>query len=108
LEQLLEHVDGAALDGVIAVQPGIAAVDHDVAVAGGANERYRWLELAGELRDIARANGGTFELRDAPSAALAALDRPDAEIAGLDLMRAIQQQLDPHGVFARGRFVGGL
>ncbi len=30
------------------------------------------------------------------------------EIGGLDVMRTIKQQLDPSGVFASGRFVGGI
>ena len=104
--QLLERAHarlGERWQGETWVQPGLAEIDFlpdEGSAPGNA--------LAADLRRIAQAARGTLAWRNAPGAALAAFDPFGASAPGLDLMRAIRQQLDPRGVFATGRFHGGL
>lgn len=74
------------------IQPSLATIDAELGELSG---------LAA-LRHELEAAGARVLVRNAPSSSLAGTDLA-AEPPGLDLMRALQQQLDPQGVFARGR-----
>jgi glycolate oxidase FAD binding subunit len=100
----LDEIDGAAIDGAMVVEPGVAEWNHHVAVVG-ARDPNAWLACAGKLGELALAHAGTFELRNAPSSSVAAVGN---ELVGLDLMRDLKRALDPNGVFATGRFAGGI
>jgi glycolate oxidase FAD binding subunit len=106
LDLLLYYADLACLEGPIVIQPGVAELNH-VASIQWAKGLDGWVACANEMRVRAVANGGTFALRDAPSA-LASFDPVLNDDVGLDLMRDLKRALDPNGVFASGRFVGGI
>ena len=53
------------------------------------------------------AFGGTVVVRDAPTEVKAAVD-VWGPVRGLDLMRRVKDQFDPHRVLSPGRFVGGI
>ena len=86
-----------------AVQPGIATVS--LQLCGSVTQlatRTRW------LRDQLKRIGADVALLNAPSSELAYIDPLGDEPIGLDLMRDLKHALDPNGVFASGRFVGGM
>jgi len=103
LREALDALDSAGCDGETLVQPGVVEIDHFPRDAHDGRA-----ELVAPLRRIAGAHGGSLEYRNAPRSALVGLDPSGEPAAGLDLMRAIQKKLDPDGVFATGRFHGGL
>ena len=88
--------------------PGVATVD----VQLGAVEDGAEAAIAGLVRELrrnlARIPSVRVALRNAPSAALAESEPFGEAPRGLELMRALQDKLDPGGVFAAGRFQGGL
>jgi glycolate oxidase FAD binding subunit len=59
------------------------------------------------LRSAARRAGGHAVVLTAPPAVRERVDLW-GPVAGLDLMRRVKQQFDPGGVFAAGRFAGGI
>ena len=64
--------------------------------------------LVAALRESAVHGGGYLVVEAAPTAWKAALDVWGPPGAGFDLMKGVKAVFDPHGLFARGRFVGGL
>jgi glycolate oxidase FAD binding subunit len=92
-----------ASDGSLSLQPGVAQIDVEVRCAPD-----RLAQLATATRGALAKHGATLELHDAPRGALLGLDPFGEPSPGLELMRALQRQLDPHGVFRTGRFHGGL
>jgi glycolate oxidase FAD binding subunit len=88
-------------------EPGISEVA--VLLRPGAFESARALgERAAALRRALAALDARLELRDAPAGALEELDPFGDPPAGLEIMRRLQERLDPGRVFARGRFAAGL
>ena len=61
----------------------------------------------GRLREAAPTFGGTVVVLDAPAEVKVALD-VWGPVRGLDLMRRVKDQFDPHRVLSPGRFVGGI
>ncbi|MEN3361145.1 MAG: glycolate oxidase binding subunit [Mycobacteriales bacterium] len=113
----------AALSGVPAVLAAAAAARdrHGVAVAvrgsAGAGVLYAGLPAAtglaaviavlADLRAATATAGGHAVVLTAPAPIRDAVDLW-GPIAGLDLMRRMKLQFDPHARFAPGRFVGGI
>jgi glycolate oxidase FAD binding subunit len=69
----------------------------------------------GEFRsalDLARKAGSslsaTFVVESAPAHAKRTLDVWGAAPAGLEIMKRLKARFDPLGIFAPGRFVGGI
>jgi len=89
----------------VAIQPGEARIEcalpRDLDAASCAS-------FARAIRDLAQRHGATAHLRNAPIAALANFNAFADETVGVALMQDLRSRLDPQGVFARGRFVGGL
>jgi hypothetical protein len=81
------------------MQPGLAEIEVDLSGVAPETLSHFLSETGPELAD----HGISIALRNAPSAVLATHEPFGPDLVGLDLMRAIKQQLDPHGVFARGR-----
>ena len=96
----------ARVTGRFSLQPGIAELD--VELAGGLPDAGALATFVRSLRATLAKHGATAALRNAPRAALVELDPFGEQAVGLDLMRSIQRSLDPEGVFATGRFHGGL
>lgn len=88
----------------LAAQPGVAELDYALGAIAPAALR----DLVASARKSLAAEGATLSVRDAPREALVGLDPFGEPAPGLELMRAIQRRLDPDGVFATGRFHGGL
>lgn len=103
--ELIALVDRRRPGTRVVVHPLDARIEFGLRDAGDPHELA---VLARDARKVARAHGGSLHLRNAPIATLHALDPFGEEIVGLELMRELQQRLDPGGVFARGRFAGGL
>jgi glycolate oxidase FAD binding subunit len=85
------------------VQPGLATVSlqlhfdvKDLAT------HTRW------TRDQLKRIGANVALLNAPSSELAYIDPLGDDVIGVELMRDLKRALDPNGVFASGRFVGGI
>jgi len=91
-------------DGELSVQPGVVEIEHRPHAPAGDGGAA----LANELRARALELHGTLAWRNAPRSAIVGFDPFGAPAHGLDLMRRIQRKLDPAGVFATGRFHGGL
>ncbi len=105
LRDELELLDAATWPRRVAVQPLEARID--VGLSPHATpEQLR--EFTRRARAAAQRHGGSAHLRNAPLSALDGLDPFADEITGLELMRELKRMLDPGGVFARGRFAGGL
>jgi glycolate oxidase FAD binding subunit len=104
LGRALAAIDGAAAAaGANAHTRGSAGVGTlDVVLDGGDP-----VAALGELREAAPAFGGTVVVRDAPTEVKAAVD-VWGPVRGLDLMRRVKDQFDPHRVLSPGRFVGGI
>ena len=104
LGRALAAVDGAAAAvGAKARTRGSAAVGTlEVALDGGDPAA-----VVGRLRDAAPAFGGTVVVLDALPEVKAALD-VWGPVRGLDLMRRVKDQFDPHRVLSPGRFVGRI
>jgi glycolate oxidase FAD binding subunit len=96
----------ARIAGRFVLQPGIAELD--VEVASGCSESATLATFVRSLRATLAKHSATVALRNAPRTALVELDPFGERAPGLELMRAIQRNLDPDGVFATGRFHGGL
>jgi glycolate oxidase FAD binding subunit len=96
----------AAPSSTLHVQPGIAEID--VGLRSGFGDAQALAAFVRSLRATLAKHQASVTLRDAPRAALVELDPFGSPAAGLELMRAIQHRLDPVGVFATGRFHGGL
>jgi hypothetical protein len=93
--EALGALDLASLRWRRRIEPGVAVLEAELGEALHSN--------AGEVREIAAAlerRGFEVEPRNAPGAFGGELG---SSMPGLDLMRALKDQLDPHGVFARGR-----
>jgi glycolate oxidase FAD binding subunit len=103
--ELLRALDERGLERRVVFQPFEARFE---CAAPADIEAGELAELAKHARAIALRHGGALHVRNAPLAALAGLDPFADDVAGLDLMRELKRKLDPGGVFARGRFVGGL
>ncbi len=95
-----------APNSTFSVQPGIAEID--VELTSGLEDAQALASFTRSLRATLSKHQASVALRDAPRAALVELDPFGSSAEGLGLMRAIQQRLDPFGVFATGRFHGGL
>jgi glycolate oxidase FAD binding subunit len=106
LAVLLQTLQSARLAPRALVQPGVAAIE--VELAAEPLDSDSLARIAANLRTALARHEASLSLRNAPRAALAALDPFGASAPGLELMRAIQRQLDPSGVFRTGRFHGGL
>jgi glycolate oxidase FAD binding subunit len=65
-------------------------------------------DLVARLRPESERRGGTCVVHRADAAAAAGLDRWGDPGEGLALMRGLKAAFDPAGIFAPGRFVGGL
>ena len=104
LGRALTAIDGAAAAaGANAHTRGSAGVGTlDVALDGGDP-----LAVVSRLREAAPAFGGTVVVRDAPTEVKGAVD-VWGPVRGLDLMRRVKDQFDPHRVLSPGRFVGGI
>jgi glycolate oxidase FAD binding subunit len=104
LGRALAAIDGAAAAvGVQARTRGSAAVGTlEVALDGGDGDA-----VVGRLREAAPSFGGTVVVLDAPNEVKAVLD-VWGPVRGLDLMRRVKDQFDPHRVLSPGRFVGGI
>ncbi|GAB3459442.1 FAD-binding oxidoreductase [Streptomonospora sediminis] len=63
--------------------------------------------VAARVRAGAGSETGLTIARSSPALAGADLDRW-GEVPGLELMRAVKQRFDPHGLLAPGRFAGGI
>jgi len=96
----------ARVAGAFSLQPGIAELD--VELAAGLSEASALAAFLRSLRATLARHGASLALRNAPRTALVELDPFGDPASGLDLMRSIQRCLDPEGVFATGRFHGGL
>jgi glycolate oxidase FAD binding subunit len=96
----------ARVTGRFSLQPGITELD--VELSGGLPDAGALATFVRSLRATLAKHGATAALRNAPRAALIELDPFGERTVGLDLMRSIQRSLDPEGVFATGRFHGGL
>ncbi|HEY7173367.1 MAG TPA: FAD-binding oxidoreductase [Micromonosporaceae bacterium] len=59
------------------------------------------------MRTTMIARGGSCVVLNAPAAVREAID-VWGEVGGLDLMRSVKRQFDPHDRLAPGRFVGGI
>jgi glycolate oxidase FAD binding subunit len=91
------------------VQPGIGTIDVTLPI---------WIDVTAQppsplalvtaLRAATRPFNANVAYRNAPSEALAKFGPFGDDVIGVDLMRDIKRKLDPNGVFARGRFVGGI
>lgn len=103
---VLEALANARIDHAVALQPGIAELE--VELRSNVGDAQALAKLAGALRKALVREHATLALRDAPRGALVELDPFGAPAAGLELMRTIQRNLDPDGVFSTGRFAGGL
>ncbi len=103
--ELVRALDDRGLERRVVFQPFEARFD---CAAPAETDAGQLAELAKHARAIALRHGGALHVRNAPLAALAGLDPFADDVAGLDLMRELKHKLDPGGVFARGRFVGGL
>jgi glycolate oxidase FAD binding subunit len=104
LGRTLATIDGAAAAaGADARTRGSAAVGtFEIAVAGGDPAA-----VVGRLRDAAPTFGGAVVVLDAPAEVKAALD-VWGPVRGLDLMRRVKDQFDPHRTLSPGRFVGRI
>ncbi|MBM3987538.1 MAG: FAD-binding oxidoreductase [Planctomycetes bacterium] len=96
----------ARVAGAFSLQPGIAELD--VELASGLSDAGALATFLRSLRATLARHGASVALRNAPRTALVELDSFGDPAPGLDLMRSIQRSLDPEGVFATGRFHGGL
>jgi glycolate oxidase FAD binding subunit len=67
-------------------------------------------DVAGALAAVRERLAGTGGSAVAVTAPSSTLDQLDVwgPVAGLELMRRVKAQFDPHGRFAAGRFVGGM
>jgi len=92
--------------GRFSLQPGIA--EFDIELAQGFGDASNLASFVRSLRATLSKHGASVALRNAPRAGLVELDPFGDSAVGLDLMRSIQRNLDPDGVFATGRFHGGL
>ncbi len=104
-EALARALDARGISRRVSIQPGQAELDVELHEHGDAGTTA---ELVAAVRSELRALGATLAVRNAPRNALVALDPFGDASPGLDLMRAVQRKLDPDGVFATGRFHGGL
>jgi glycolate oxidase FAD binding subunit len=101
-----------ALDGARSIARSVRAHAH----AGVGVARVRLDEpepeqlpgLVATLREAAVRRGGYLVVEAAPAIWKTALDVWGPPGAGFDLMKGVKAVFDPHGLFARGRFVGGL
>ncbi len=111
LAVLLEAVDDAsATVGLPLDVRGSAAVGTLTVGLGGSGHGSDPAQVAAvlaALRGAADRFGGAVVVRDAPAAVRAAVD-VWGPVRGLDLMRRVKDRLDPTGVLAPGRFVGGI
>lgn len=105
LSDVLELISDAAWPRHVAVQPLEARIDLGLPLHV-APALLR--DFARRARAVATRHGGSAHVRNAPLEALSGLDPFADELPGLELMRELRSQLDPRGVFARGRFAGGL
>jgi glycolate oxidase FAD binding subunit len=103
---VLEALANARIDHGVALQPGIAELD--VELRSNVGDAQALAKLGGALRKVLARENVSLALRDAPRGALVEFDPFGAPPAGLGLMRTIQRNLDPDGVFSTGRFAGGL
>lgn len=103
--ELVRALDERGLERRFVFQPFEARLDIGLPAAMDAAEMN---ELARSARAIALRHGGALHVRNAPLAALNGLDPFADDVPGLELMRELERKLDPGGVFARGRFAGGL
>jgi glycolate oxidase FAD binding subunit len=100
---------------------GVTAQLHDVALhlRGSAGTGVLYAGLPGDtdpgsvigvvsdLRAATRAGAGHCVVLTAPAAVRSRVD-VWGHVDGLDLMRRVKEQFDPHGILAPGRFVGGI
>jgi glycolate oxidase FAD binding subunit len=103
--ELVRALDDRSLERRLVFQPFEARLDIGLPSAMDPTQLAEFARLA---RNIATRHGGALHVRNAPLAALSGLDPFGDDVAGLELMRELRAKLDPGGVFARGRFVGGL
>ncbi|MCY3001942.1 MAG: FAD-binding oxidoreductase [Planctomycetota bacterium] len=103
---VLEALANARIEHGVALQPGIAEML--VELRSNVGDAQALSRLAGVLRNALARDNVSLAMRDAPRGALVELDPFGAPPAGLELMRTIQRNLDPDGVFSTGRFAGGL
>jgi glycolate oxidase FAD binding subunit len=64
-------------------------------------------DVVAALRTTMIARGGSCVVLDAPPAIRETVDMW-GDVGGIDLMRAVKHQFDPHDRLAPGRFVGGI
>lgn len=76
-----------------------------VTVAPAAPDRVA--RVVEQARRLAVEVGGSLIVRSAPREVKEVVD-VWAEVPGLELMRRLKQQFDPHGTLSPGRFAGGL
>ncbi|MCW5889428.1 MAG: hypothetical protein KIT14_02635 [bacterium] len=103
---VLGEVETAARAGGTAVRCLAHAASGVVRVAVARAEHVA--PLVARLRPAAERRGGTCVVHRAEPAAAADLDRWGDPGDGLALMRGVKAAFDPDGIFAPGRFVGGL
>lgn len=107
LSEVFDAVDHAALGGDVRWQ-----------VRGSAGTGVLWASSAGAsaealahsvevLRVRAHRFGGSVVLLEAPAEVKSLID-PWGPVSGLSIMHRIKESLDPRGILAPGRFVGGI
>lgn len=114
IERVHAALRARGCDPLVRVHPGLASASWHVAPLERAAPLSAAFarELAQEFSELGRRRPGEAPLvlqwRDAPIDARGELELHGAAPPGAELMRRIQRQLDPRGVFARGRMPGGL
>lgn len=113
VERVLDELDrtapaaGFALE--LALEPALARVEASVTpvpAPGGAPSDLA--AFVRDLRDGLREARATVRVERAPAEVMRAVDPFGLPAPGLDLMRRLRAAIDPTGVFATGRFHGGL
>jgi glycolate oxidase FAD binding subunit len=113
-ERVQAALRARGFDPLLRVHPGLASASWHIAPLDRAAPltAAQARELAQEFAELGRRRPGEAPLvlqwRDAPLETRTELELHGAAPPGAELMRRIQQQLDPRGVFARGRMPGGL
>jgi glycolate oxidase FAD binding subunit len=104
LGRALAAIDGAAAAaGADAHTRGSAAVGTLEVALDGRDPTV----VVSRLREAAPAFGGTVVVLDAPAEVKGVVD-VWGPVRGLDLMRRVKDQFDPHRVLSPGRFVGRI
>lgn len=89
------------------VQPSIATLDVRFLTVAGAPVDPPASDFQDLVREL-RASGLDVRVRRAPADVMRSIDPWGEPPAGIEIMRRAKNALDPHGLFAAGRFHDGL